>query len=243
MTKPPPKNYTAALQHLMEQNGISSFKALSRQAGVSEWQVKQLRQGQTTRMRLEPILKLSQVLGLKLTDFLDAFGVEGFKAAGAIGVDNQPTLDEGPLTANPSDWEAKQSADKIVALEQEYQRLQTQLAQQEASLRQKFQQDTLQTLESWLLQWPTVAYAVQQNPQIPASRLLPLLRPMENLLNIWEVSAIAPVGSEVPYDPQRHQLMEGSAQPGDPVKVRYTGYFQKEKLLHRAKVSPVSLPA
>ena len=242
MANHPDTNYTAVLQRLMKQSGISSFKALSRQAEVSEWQVKQLRKGQAAQMRLEPLLKLSQALDLTLTDFLGAFGVESSKPIGAIGAENQSALDEGTQTAiasSASDWESQQAADKIAALEQEYQRLQTQLTQQEASLQQKFQQDTLQTLESWLLQWPTVAYAVQQNPQIPASRLLPLLRPMENLLKTWEVSAIAPVGSEVPYDPQHHQLMEGSAQPGDPVKIRYTGYFQKEKLLHRAKVSPV----
>jgi hypothetical protein len=33
--------------------------------------------------------------------------------------------------------------------------------------------------------------------------------------------------------------MEGNAQPGDFVKVRYVGYRQGEKLLHRAKVSPL----
>ncbi|MDJ0705087.1 MAG: helix-turn-helix transcriptional regulator [Leptolyngbyaceae cyanobacterium MO_188.B28] len=241
MTNTPNTNYTAVLQHLMQQGGISSFTALSRQAGVSDWQVKQLRQGQAARMRIEPLLKLSQALGVTLADLLDAFGVDSSKASGVTESENQKASQgaaQAAIAASPPDWEAKQAADKIAALEQEYQRLQAQFAQQEDSLQQKFQQDTLQTLESWLLQWPTVAYAVQQNPQIPASRLLPLLRPMENLLTAWEVSAIAPVGSEIPYDPQRHQLMEGYAQPGDPVKVRYTGYFQKDKLLHRAKVSP-----
>ncbi|MCG8366165.1 MAG: helix-turn-helix domain-containing protein [Pseudanabaenales cyanobacterium] len=218
-------NYTASLQHLMKQMGISSFRALSRQADVSDWQVKQLRQGQVARMRLEPLLKLSQALGITLVELLETFGaLEDAKGA--------------EIASRQQNWQAKQAADKIAALQQEYQRLQAQLAEQEASLQQKFQQDILQTLESWLLQWPTAAYAVQQNPQIPASRLLPLLRPMENLLASWEVSAIAPVGSEVPYDPQRHQLIEGDTQPGEPVKVRYTGYYQREKLLYRAKVSP-----
>ena len=242
MTNNPNTNYTAVLQHLMQQGEISSFKALSRRAGVSDWQVKQLRRGGAARMRLEPLIKLSQALGITLAELLDAFGVVGSEATGSMGTENQKALQgetQPAIASSQLDWETQQAADKIASLEQEYQRLQVQLAQQEASLQQKFQQDTLQILESWLLQWPTVAYAVHQNPQIPASRLLPLLRPMENLLNSWEVSAIAPVGSEVPYDPQRHQLMEGDAQPGDPVKVRYTGYFQNEKLLYRAKVSPI----
>ena len=222
-------NYNALLQHLMQQGGITSFRALSQQAGVSDWQVKRLRQGYITRMRLEPLLKLSQALGITLEDLLKTFG--------ALEVTEE--TGEAAIAASRQDQRAKAAADEIAVLQQEYQRLQAQLAQQEVSLLEKFQRDILQALESWLLQWPTAAYAVQQNPQIPASRLLPLLLPMENLLESWQVNAIAPIGSEVPYDPQRHQLMEGDAQPGELVRVRYTGYYQGEKLLHRAKVSPV----
>jgi molecular chaperone GrpE (heat shock protein) len=128
-------------------------------------------------------------------------------------------------------------AASLAALRQEYQRLQQQLENQRETLMQEFQQSSLQVLESWLVQWPTAAYAAQQNQQLPAVRLLPLLRPVEQLLQEWGVEAIASVGSELPYDPQWHQLMEGIAQPGDLVKVRYTGYRIGEKLLYRAKVS------
>ncbi|NES19707.1 MAG: nucleotide exchange factor GrpE, partial [Symploca sp. SIO3E6] len=82
-------------------------------------------------------------------------------------------------------------------------------------------------------------YAAQQNEQLPAVKLLPLMRPVESLLQKWGVEAIAPVGAEVSYNPQYHQLISGNAQPGEMVKVRYTGYRQGEKLLYRAKVSPV----
>jgi hypothetical protein len=94
-----------------------------------------------------------------------------------------------------------------------------------------------------MLQWPTAARAAQQvpisGPALPAARLLPLVRPVEQLLQQWGVEALAPVGEQVPYDPHRHQLMEGSAEPGEPVLVRYTGYRQGDKLLFRAKVSPL----
>jgi len=119
----------------------------------------------------------------------------------------------------------------------EYERLQRQLEDQRSHLHQEFQQATLQQLESLILQLPTALYAAQLNPQVPASRLTPLLRPLDQLLSAWGIEAIAPVGSEVPYDPQRHQLMEGIANVGDLVNVRYTGYVQGEKLLYRAKVS------
>jgi transcriptional regulator with XRE-family HTH domain len=124
-------------------------------------------------------------------------------------------------------------------LQQEYQRLQTRLEEQRQELWQEFQQASLQTLESWLLQWPTAAYAAQNNPQAPAVKLLPLLKPVEQLLQDWGIEAIATIGSEIPYDPQQHQLMDGTAAAGDPVRVRYTGYRQGDRLLYRTKVSPV----
>jgi molecular chaperone GrpE (heat shock protein) len=124
-------------------------------------------------------------------------------------------------------------------LRQEYDRLQQQLANQRQILWQEFQQSSVQILESLLLQLPTAAYAAQQNPQAPAVKMLPLLRPLDTLLEQWGIESIATVGAEIPYDPQQHQLMGGIAQTGDRVKVRYTGYRQGDRLLYRAKVSAI----
>ncbi|NEP44751.1 MAG: XRE family transcriptional regulator, partial [Okeania sp. SIO2H7] len=63
--------------------------------------------------------------------------------------------------------------------------------------------------------------------------------PVEQLMEEWGIEAIAPVGSEVAYDPRLHQLMEGSVEAGEMVRVRFAGYRQGEKLLYRAKVSPL----
>jgi molecular chaperone GrpE (heat shock protein) len=213
------QNYTEALQGLMQRNGVSSFKALARTAGVSERQLMRLRRGEVEQMRVDVVLKLSQALQLPLTELVATF------SSVELG---------GQNAALPQ--ESKQA---IADLKQEYQRLQLQLSQQRQAVWQEFQQSSLQVLESWMLQWPTAAAAAQQNPQLPAVRLLPLLRPMEQLLQHWGVEAIASVGAELPYDPQLHQLLEGTAQIGEPVKVRYTGYRQSDKLLYRAKVSPI----
>lgn len=51
--------------------------------------------------------------------------------------------------------------------------------------------------------------------------------------------AIAPVGSQIPYDPQLHQLKQGTAQPGETVQVTHVGYLQGKRLLYRATVSLV----
>lgn len=211
----------------MQVSGIASFKALGRAAQVSDWQIELLRRGQADRMRLVALNKLSHALSIPLARLLEDFSeLRSLEAAASKSV---------PDTESGRD---KVTAD-VLRMQQEYDRLQLQMEQQREILQHEFQQNCLRSLESWLIQFPTLVYAAQQNPQFPAKNFLPFIRPLEQLLQAWGVEAIAPVGTEVSYDPQLHQLLESQAEPGDPVKVRYTGYRQGEKLLYRAKVSPV----
>jgi molecular chaperone GrpE (heat shock protein) len=213
-------DFTQKLQGLMQRIGISSFKALSRAAGVSERQILRLRQGKLEQMRIDVLLRLSAVLQMPLSELVVTF------STGELLQDKTASIQE--------------LLEEIADLKQEYQRSQLQLVQQREILLQEFQQSTLQLLESLLLQWPTAAQKAQENPQLAAVKIVPLVqKPLEKLLQAWGVEAIAPVGAELPYNPQLHQLMEGTPQPGETVKVRYIGYVQGEKLLHRAKVSPL----
>jgi molecular chaperone GrpE (heat shock protein)/DNA-binding Xre family transcriptional regulator len=229
MSQPSDLNYTELLRSLMQRLGVSSFKVLSQRAGVSEWQIRQLRQGRADQMQVIYLDRLSQALNIPLIELVNSFSNLSIQSA-------QPeSISESVSESVP---------DPGTDLRQDYQRLQTQLIQQREMLWQEFQRSTLEAIESWLLQFPTAAYAAQQNPEISATRLLPLMRPIEQLLSDWGVEAIAPVGAELPFDPQLHQLME-PANPSTPsadmsgqlVRVRYIGYRQGDKLLHRAKVS------
>jgi molecular chaperone GrpE (heat shock protein) len=213
-------DFSEKLQDLMQRVDISSFKALSRAAAVSAHQILQLRRGKLEQMRVDVLLKLSSVLQLSLSELVATFSrVDAIEEKAAT---TQELLQE------------------IADLKIEYQRSQLQQEQQRELLLQEFQQSSLQILEALLLQWPTAAYKAQENPQLAAIKIVPLVqKPLERILQTWGVEAIAPVGAEVPYNPQLHQLLEGTAQPGEIVKVRYTGYLQGDKLLYRAKVSPV----
>lgn len=204
----------------MDSAGISSFKALSQAAQVSEWQVSQLRQGKAGQIRAEVLAKLGQALRLSVEQLLCEFS----------------SLD----LPTPFDTLSSTPTSAFEALQQEYERVQTQLDQQRDRLTQDFQRQVLQTLETLLIQVPTAVYAAQQNPDLPAQRLVPLLKPIDQLLKQWGIEAIAPVGAEVPYDPQIHQILDGTANVGDRVRVRYTGYRQGDTLLYRAKVSPAA---
>ncbi|WP_421657522.1 nucleotide exchange factor GrpE [Leptothermofonsia sp. ETS-13] len=221
MNSSSPQNNPHLLQQLMQRVGFSSFRALGQAAGVSEKQIRRLRRGEVAQIRLETLLKLSQVLQVSIAELLEIF------------IPSKDQSREGKPQNSQLTYELEN-------LRQEYNRLQQQLLQQKQALQQEFQQSSLQVLESLLLQLPTAAYTAQQNPQVPAVKLLPLLKPLERLLQEWGIEAIAEVGSEVVYDPQQHQLMEGFAEAGDLVRVRYTGYRQGDKLLYRAKVSPLS---
>ena len=216
-------NFSQRLQDLMQCVGISSFRGLSRAAGISEGQILRLRRGEIGQMRVNVLLKLSQVLQVPLSELVNTFSV-------ASAVKEEKNLD----SSKP------EVLQEIADLKREYQRSLLQLEQQREVLLQEFQQSSLQLLESLLLQWPTAAQKAQENPELAAIKIVPLVqKPLEKLLQAWGVEAMAPVGAEVLYNPKLHQLMEGTAQASEKVKIRYTGYLQGDKLLYRAKVSPV----
>ncbi len=101
----------------------------------------------------------------------------------------------------------------------------------------EFQLASIQTIESFLTYWPAAAYQAQINPEFPASKLLPLVKPIDRLLATWDVNQIAAVGAVVAFNPQQHQAMVGQIQPGEMVMIRYPGYQQGDTLLWRAQVS------
>jgi transcriptional regulator with XRE-family HTH domain len=211
-----PVDYSELLRSHMTQSGIASYRALSQASGVSRSAIDRLRRGQVGQLRLSTLQRLSHTLGVPLGELVEAF-------------------DEASLA--PSSATATQ---QLKALRQECDRLRTQLTTQAETLRQQVQQEALGQLESWLVQWPTAVYAAQQKPDLPAQKLIPLVRPVEVLVQRWGVTAIETVGAEVSFDPQIHQPNPGAAlQPGDPVRVSHGGCRQGDRLLHRARVTPI----
>ncbi|HIK38375.1 MAG: XRE family transcriptional regulator [Geminocystis sp.] len=112
----------------------------------------------------------------------------------------------------------------------------------QSEARQQFQEETLSILESLLLQLPTFVDAIRRHPDLPASRLLPFLQPLYQLLKTWGIEPIGQVGEIVRYNPQEHELMEDTPPSAGDIKwvrIRYVGYRQGARLLYRARVSPV----
>jgi len=126
-------------------------------------------------------------------------------------------------------------------LEQEFKRLQEQLAQQPELLTQDFHYQTYKQLEPLLVQYPTACYLAAQNPQWPARQLVPLFNGLNQLLQRWHITALGTVGSALPFDPQEHQSQEELI-PGELVYIRFVGYCTPERLLKRASVSRTPPP-
>ena len=204
---------TEILRQLMKLAGISSFQILSDRTGVSRRAIDTLRKGNAATLRYADLAKIAEVLQIELTELI----------ATCI------TLSSNHESLNS----------EISSLREEYQHLLNQLAHQKQDLRSQFEREVIQQLESLILQLPSAAYAAQTNPNMLAKNILPLLRPIDALLQKWGVTAIGAVGAQVAYDSQKHELMDGSEEivEGDLAIVRYVGYMQKEKLLYRARVS------
>ncbi|MBF2017259.1 MAG: nucleotide exchange factor GrpE [Rivularia sp. T60_A2020_040] len=216
-------DFSNKLLELMQHKEIDSFKKLSEAAGVSKYQIQCLRQGKIQQMRLDTLVKISQALQIDLNELRINFSSQNYQT-----------------DVVKEQVSKQQSSQQIADLKKEYERLQKQLENQKELLFTQFQQSSLQIIESLLIQFPTAALKARENPQLSAVNIIPLIeKPITRLLQEWGIEAVATVGAELPYEPEIHQLMEGNAQPNEKVKVRYTGYRQGEKLLYRAKVSPV----
>jgi transcriptional regulator with XRE-family HTH domain len=199
-----------ALKTAMSAVGIASFRRLAQQSGVSWRQIERLRRGEIQHLSIHNAMRLAATLNLSLVDFLSRFEVSSFDTSRLSSDEKRP--DEKDRQREREDWRSQ--------------------------IQETFQSEALNILESLLLQWPTAAQAAQTNPTLPAVRLIPLLKPLEQLLQAWEIEAISQVGAIVPYDPTMHQWSGETAPPAvqHPVQVSHVGYRQRERLLYRAKV-------
>ena len=232
-------SFKETLRSLMQAANITSYRALAERAQVSRWQVKQLSVGKLEKMRVGVLMSLADALHIPLSDLLaradllmQPKGGASMQSASVRQDDAQRV--EKEVQTKP--LEENKNETSLTALQDEYRRLQQQMATQEKQVRSQLQREALRSLESWLIQWPTIATRAQAREDLAAAKILPFIRPVEQLMADWGVEAIASVDAEVAYNPQIHQLVGGRADPGDAVKVTHSGCMYQGKLLHRAKV-------
>jgi molecular chaperone GrpE (heat shock protein) len=201
---------TLQLQTLMQQVEITSFKQLYRSTGTSDRTIRKLRSGELGTLRWQTLVKIASILKIPVIELIQTFSGQ-----------SSSTFDRQELTT----------------LQQEYQHLQQQFHQQRETLQAEFQFQSLQTIESFLTYFPAAKSAAMNNPNFPASKIFPLVKSIDLLIQQWNVTVIGEIGKQLSYDPRWHQLIEGMANPDELVTVRYVGYRQGDKLIFRAKVS------
>jgi molecular chaperone GrpE (heat shock protein) len=199
------------LEQLMARIDCKNLAELSQLSGLSSWQLQRVRHGLISKLSSESLVKLANALQLPVSDLLAHFQFSTIQIQDTSG--------------------------ELKILEQEYQNLQQKLTTQKEELTQEFQRQSIEAIESWLIQWPTAEAVARKNPNLAAVKILSLMKPIMQLLQRWGVEPIHSVGDHLGYDPQIHQLIDGEAEIGTPVLVRYVGYRHGEKLLYRAKVS------
>jgi molecular chaperone GrpE (heat shock protein) len=244
------KNLTLSLKKMMQAVSISSWQMLSDRAGVSRRAIDSLRKGNGANLKYADLIKLAAILQINIDEFITEFinNSNELSEYSRIDINDRITRDltVDSLAKLPEEMvnhQSEQVQNQNSDLQAEYQLLLDRLERQKQDLRSQLIREAVQQIESLILQLPSAIYAAQQNPQLPAKNILPLLRPLDALLQKWEVIAIGAVGEQIAYDPQEHELMdqamdqEQAIAVGDRVLVRYVGYKFGDRLLHRARVA------
>lgn len=130
---------------------------------------------------------------------------------------------------------------KMAELQQRYQRLQGDYESLPTKLYQQWQEKIFTEINSLLTNYPTAKMMVKFKPDLPAKNVISLLKPLENLLSLWDIQAIGKPWQKVNFDPELHSADSENIKSGDIVYIRFVGYLQGENILIKAKASQ-SLP-
>ena len=156
------KYHRQKLEQLMAEIGCKNLEELSRLSGLSSWQLQRVRHGLISKLSSESLVKLANALQLPVSDLLAHFQI--------------PTMGT----------EYRSGESKII--EQEYQNLQQKLDQQKEELAAEFQRQSIEAIESWLVQWPTAEAVARKNPNLAAVKILSLVKPIMQLLERWGIN-------------------------------------------------------
>ncbi|MBF2057922.1 MAG: hypothetical protein IGQ45_12075 [Cyanobacterium sp. T60_A2020_053] len=130
---------------------------------------------------------------------------------------------------------------KISELHQRYQSLQSDYESLPTKLSQQWREKTFIEINSLLTNYPTAKMMIKFKPYLPAKNVISLLKPLENLLSLWDIQSIGKPWQKVNFDPDLHSPDNDNIKSGDMVYIRFVGYLRGENILVKAKVSQ-SLP-
>ena len=127
--------------------------------------------------------------------------------------------------------------DKVDLLQAKNKQLINKLKRLPTQLKGEWQKESIALLKELLVHYPTAKLMVELKHHLPSKNLIGLLKPLEKLLQTWEVETIGEPWKRVPYNPLIHDCGEEKINQGDPVYIRWVGYYQGDRVLLPAKVS------
>ncbi|KJH73644.1 hypothetical protein UH38_00020 [Aliterella atlantica CENA595] len=212
--------YDSLLLEWMQRVDIPNWQALQQKSGISSTAIWQLRDGDTTNLKLYELSQIATVLCVPLAELLEKLGfpLEHPELAAS-------RLECAQLT---SQWQ--QVTKEQEALRQEGLRLHQELQQQRLELTQELRQSTFEQLQTLLTNYPSIHSLVGIKPELPAKNLLSLFTSLnyEQIGKPWQ---------KVPFEPQIHQPDASDITVGELVYIRFVGYKHQQRILCPAKVS------
>ncbi|MEM9569062.1 MAG: hypothetical protein AAF974_12225 [Cyanobacteria bacterium P01_E01_bin.34] len=216
---PTVSDWDDTLSGWMTRANYSSWAQLQRNASLSRYRIQQLRQCQLNSWPLLAMQNLCTALDISLVDLLSAGN-----AINSLHADHPHTERTRAKRIRTDGSIGSQIESSVTA------------SPLPSPFPDTHQQKTLQTLEPLLRQLPTAAYAVH-NHNLPASHLLKVLKPLESLLEKWNVVQLGAVGEVVPFDPSwQSSLTDAELKHDTPVSIRYVGYRIGKRIWLKAQV-------
>lgn len=164
---------------------------------------------------------------------VDSTGVQESPSSDGLKVTSSQNL----VTRSHSGSISPSQGDLVEELTKECLVLKKQLEDSTAEVRLDERSRTFRELQTLLTNYCSVRAAVQVNPQLPASNIVSLFVPLDNLLASWGIEPLGQVWEQVPYNPQLHQADVNDIAEGELVFVRFVGYKNGSRILCPAKVS------
>jgi transcriptional regulator with XRE-family HTH domain len=205
-----PLKYDQLLKERLKQLGMTSFLDLQQKSGLTSTQLRQVRRGELSLLKLKDLTKLATALDWTIEELLQL----------------------GGLKTN-----SRKQVSEMELLRRECLQLRRELQNLSRELTTEFQHSIFSQLQTLLTNYPSLRASINVKPDLPAKNIVSLFTPLDNLIETWGYERIGQAWEQVPYNPQLHQADANDIELGELVYIRFIGYKEGEQILCPAKVS------
>ena len=126
---------------------------------------------------------------------------------------------------------------KIEDLGAKCEELNQKLEQLPLDFQKNWQEELFTSLQYLLVNYPIAKMVAKLKPHTSIKNFIPLLKPIDDLLQQWQIESIGKPWEKVSFNAEIHYSEEEKFTPEEEVYIRLVGYKQGEKILTKAKVS------